>query len=59
MLFALAFAVMAGVLGLVLDGGRIYYERNRVQMAADAGAIGECRNYAGATTAHRRATTIA
>lgn len=39
MLFALAFAVMAGVLGLVLDGGRIYYERNRVQMAADAGAI--------------------
>lgn len=39
MLFALAFGLMAGVLGLVLDGGRIYYERNRVQMAADAGAI--------------------
>ncbi len=39
LLFALAFAIMAGVLGLVLDGGRIYYERNRVQMAADAGAI--------------------
>lgn len=39
MLFALAFGLMAGVLGLVLDGGRIYYERSRVQMAADAGAI--------------------
>jgi hypothetical protein len=39
MLFALAFGIMAGVLGLVLDGGRIYYERNRVQMGADAGAI--------------------
>ena len=39
MLFALAFGIMAAVLGLVLDGGRIYYERNRVQMAADAGAI--------------------
>ena len=39
MLFALAFGLMAGVLGMVLDGGRIYYERNRVQMAADSGAI--------------------
>ncbi|MEZ5392903.1 MAG: hypothetical protein R2724_08505 [Bryobacterales bacterium] len=30
----LAFAVMAGVLGLVLDGGRIYYE---AQPRADGG----------------------
>ena len=40
MIFALAVPLIAGVLGLVLDGGRIYYERNRVQMAADSGAIG-------------------
>ncbi|MDA1312627.1 MAG: pilus assembly protein [Acidobacteria bacterium] len=37
------FAVLAGVLlafmGLVFDGGRIYYEKIRMQAAADAGAL--------------------
>jgi hypothetical protein len=54
LLFALAFVLMAGVLGLVLDGGRLYYERNRVQMAADSGAIAGVqelrRGYSGAST---------
>jgi hypothetical protein len=37
------FAILAGVLlvfmGLVFDGGRIYYEKIRMQAAADAGAV--------------------
>lgn len=32
--------MMAGILGLVLDGGRIYLEKRRAQAAADAGAAG-------------------
>ena len=39
-IFVFAFAMMAGVLGLVLDGGRIYLEKRRAQAAADAGAAG-------------------
>jgi uncharacterized membrane protein len=39
-IFVCAFAMMAGMLGLVLDGGRIYLEKRRAQAAADAGAAG-------------------
>ena len=39
-IFICAFAMMAGMLGLVLDGGRIYLEKRRAQAAADAGAAG-------------------
>ena len=37
-LLALAFPLMLTILGLALDGGRIYFERRHVQIAADAGA---------------------
>jgi hypothetical protein len=40
LLFAILFLVLAGVLGLVFDGARLYYEKQRVQAAADAGAVG-------------------
>ncbi len=39
-IFVCAFAMMAGMLGLVLDGGRIFLEKRRAQAAADAGAAG-------------------
>src|SRR5690606_17810195 len=39
-IFVCAFALMAGMLGLVLDGGRVYLEKRRAQAAADAGAAG-------------------
>ena len=39
-LFAILFFVLAGVLGLVFDGARLFYEKQRVQAAADAGAVG-------------------
>jgi hypothetical protein len=38
-LFALAAAMMVGMLGLVFDGGRIYFEKRHMQTAADAGVI--------------------
>ena len=37
-LFALTFALLLLFLGLVADGGSIYFERRRAQIAADAGA---------------------
>ncbi len=39
-LFALTFAFLLLFLGLVADGGSIYLERRRAQVAADAGAYG-------------------
>lgn len=38
-LLAVCIFVMLGILGLVLDGGRIYFEKRRAQAAADAGAL--------------------
>lgn len=38
-LLAICIFAMLGVLGLVLDGGRIYFEKRRAQAAADAGAM--------------------
>jgi hypothetical protein len=38
--FAILFLILAGVLGLVFDGARLFYEKQRVQAAADAGAVG-------------------
>ena len=38
-LFAVAVVAILGFLGLVLDGGRIYFEKRRLQGAADAGAF--------------------
>lgn len=38
-LFALLFVGLAGILGLALDGTRLYFEKRRAQNAADAGAI--------------------
>ena len=37
---AVMFAVLLGFMGLVLDGGRLYYEKRSMQIAADAGAMG-------------------
>ncbi len=39
-IFALTFALLLLFLGLVVDGGIIYFERRRAQAAADAGAYG-------------------
>lgn len=36
---AISVVAMLGFLGLVLDGGRIYFEKRRLQTAADAGAF--------------------
>ncbi|MEZ5392390.1 MAG: pilus assembly protein TadG-related protein [Bryobacterales bacterium] len=46
-IFAAAFAMLLAFAGLSLDGGFIYYERQRAQAAADAGA------YAGALELRR------
>ena len=37
--FVIVVGGMLGFLGLVLDGGRIYFEKRRMQAAADAGAF--------------------
>ena len=36
---AIAAVAILGFLGLVLDGGRLYFEKRRLQAAADAGAL--------------------
>jgi hypothetical protein len=38
-MLTVAFATMLALVGLVFDGGRIYYEKRRLQAAADAGAF--------------------
>ncbi len=48
-IFAMAFAMLLAFAGLTLDGGNLYYERQRAQAAADAGA------YAGALELRRGA----
>ena len=40
LMFALMFAAMLAFLGLLFDGGRMYFEKRRMQVAADAGARG-------------------
>ena len=50
-IFAMAFAMLLTFAGLTLDGGNIYYERQRAQAAADAGA------YAGALELKRGTST--
>ena len=39
-MFALLFGAMLAFLGLLFDGGRMYFEKRRMQVAADAGARG-------------------
>ena len=39
-MFAIMFAAMIAFLGLLFDGGRMYFEKRRMQVAADAGARG-------------------
>ena len=39
-MFALMFAAIMAFLGLLFDGGRMYFEKRRMQVAADAGARG-------------------
>jgi Flp pilus assembly protein TadG len=39
-IFVASFTMIAGILGLVLDGGHIFLEKRRAQAAADAGATG-------------------
>ncbi len=36
--FALVMPLLIAILGLVFDGGRLYYEKRKMQLAADAGA---------------------
>jgi hypothetical protein len=50
-IFAAAFGLLLAFAGLTLDGGYLYYERQRAQAAADAGA------YAGALELRRGSTT--
>ena len=38
-MMALLIAVLRAFAGLVLDGGRLYFEKRKVQAAADAGAF--------------------
>jgi Flp pilus assembly protein TadG len=38
-MLTIAFGTMIALLGLVFDGGRLYYEKRRLQAAADAGAF--------------------
>ena len=49
-IFAAAFGMLLAIAGLTLDGGFLYYERQRAQVAADAGA------YAGALELRRGST---
>lgn len=42
-LFALLLAPMLALVGLTIDGGRIYFEKRRMQSAADGGAFGAAR----------------
>ncbi len=39
-MMAIMFAVFLGFAGIVLDGGRLYFEKRSMQVAADAGAMG-------------------
>ena len=39
-MFALLFGAMLAFLGLLFDGGRMYFEKRRMQVAADAGVRG-------------------
>jgi Flp pilus assembly protein TadG len=39
-MMAILFAVFIAFAGMVLDGGRIYFEKRRMQAAADAAAYG-------------------
>ena len=39
-IFTITFAAMLAFLGLLFDGGRIYFEKRRMQVAADAAAFG-------------------
>ena len=50
-IFAITFAMLLAFTGLSIDGGNLYYERQRAQAAADAGA------YAGALELKRGAST--
>ena len=38
-MFAVTVGVLLAVMGLVFDGGRLYFEKTRMQGAADAGAV--------------------
>ncbi len=42
-LFALLLAPMLALIGLAIDGGHIYFEKRRMQAAADGGAVGAAR----------------
>lgn len=39
-ILAIIFAVLLAFMGLVFDGGRLYFEKRRMQAAADGGAMG-------------------
>ncbi len=43
MLFAILLAPLLALVGLTIDGGRIYFEKRRMQAAADGGAFGAAR----------------
>ena len=51
-MMAILFAVLLAFMGLVLDGGHIYFQKRRMQFAADAGS------YAGAQEVMRRNTGL-
>jgi hypothetical protein len=42
-LFALLLAPLLALIGLTIDGGRVYFEKRRMQAAADGGAFGAAR----------------
>ena len=62
-MFAVSVGVLLAVMGLVFDGGRLYFEKTRMQGAADAGAVAanweqQRRNLSLVDTAGKDATTL-
>ncbi len=42
-IFALGLMVLMGFSGIAIDGGNVYYQQQRMQIAADAAALGGAR----------------
>jgi hypothetical protein len=62
-MFAVSVGVLLAVMGLVFDGGRLYFEKTRLQGAADAGAVAanweqQRRNLSLVDTAGKDATKL-
>lgn len=52
LLFAIVIGVLGAMAGLILDGGRLYFEKRRVQTMADAAALGAAHELRRGGSAH-------